>query len=217
MELDRETKTGLNISAEVEVLSFTHAGSLPIQAVARVDLGSTGGFLSGVGGLYIASAYVGGTEIVPIGEIVVPAGKTKCIVVSKHIPISPGETLSLRVQGQSADTLVNTVATLQDATPLRTSDLYGGGSVQIDHNYGGADALAYRFADGSGVIGADVLAYVRSDYDAGSRGHTNVVARTMTMSAGRWARPLLLTPGDYKLVLYKPGQAGPDEHNLTVS
>lgn len=217
MELKRETHTGLNLSSEIEVLSYTYSGTLPIQVVARVDLGSSGGLLSGTGGLYIAAAYVGDVEIVPVGEVIVAAGKTKCIIASKHIPINAGETLSLRVQGLAGDTAVNTVASIQDSTPLRTSDLLGGGPVQVDHNYGGSDALAYKFGSGEGVSGADILVYTRTDYDAGRRGHTSVIGKTMTGAAGRWARPLMLTPGEYTLVLYRMGYAGPDTYNLTVS
>lgn len=217
-ELKNESHSHLNISSEVEVLSYTHTGAEPIEVVARIDAGLAGGLLSGVGGLYIASAYIGSGQIMPVGEVIVAAGKTRAIFVSKALPLSSGETISLRIQGQMADTSVNTIASLRNATPLRSEDVYGGGPVLVDHDYGGADNLSYRFSDETGIAGADVVAYLQTDYTAGRRSIKDVVARTTTQGLGRWAKPLMLNPGTYTIVCYKQGQAGPDaKQNLVVS
>jgi hypothetical protein len=93
----------------------------------------------------------------------------------------------------------------------------GGGSVLVDHNYGGPDNLAYRTATGQGIVGATILAYITSDYTAGRTDSTYVVGRTVTIESGRWQLPLSLDPGDYTLVCVLPNVYGPNSTNITVS
>lgn len=95
--------------------------------------------------------------------------------------------------------------------------LAGSGSIQIDHNYGGPDALTYQVADGCAVLGATILAFRRTDYEAGLRTPNYAVASTSTTAQGRWVYGLCLDPGDYTLVYEKVGEYGPDVVPVTVT
>lgn len=103
--------------------------------------------------------------------------------------------------------------------PSRDQDLpdAGCGSVEVDHNYGGEDALAYQLEDGRGVVGATILAFVAADYAAGLRAVSAAKAATTTLANGRWSYALKLDPGNYVLVYEKRGEYGPDTHELTVA
>jgi hypothetical protein len=90
------------------------------------------------------------------------------------------------------------------------------GAVEVDHNYGGTDALVVTAPSGAGVDGVDIHVYLKSDYDAGNRSNDYVVARTLTTVGGRWARPVMLDAGVYTLIFHKQGQFGPDRLDLTV-
>jgi hypothetical protein len=89
--------------------------------------------------------------------------------------------------------------------------------MQVDHNHGGQDALAYwRTPQGPGIAGATVLAFRKADYDVGDRSARYLVGRTTTDQAGRWRQALELPPGAYVLVFAKPGDAGPDTTIIMV-
>jgi len=92
----------------------------------------------------------------------------------------------------------------------------GCGSVEVTHDYGGEDALAYQLADGCPVAGATVLAFPKSYYDAGLRQASKATATTTTLGDGRWSYAMKLDPGEYMLVYEKPGEYGPDPVPLTV-
>ena len=64
------------------------------------------------------------------------------------------------------------LAVLREA-PAIEDDLdgfIGSGSVAVDHNYGGADALRYVTQNGAGIEDAVVRAYLSSEYSQGNRG-----------------------------------------------
>lgn len=107
-----------------------------------------------------------------------------------------------------------------EAALANTPTNLGDGPVLIDHNYGGADALSYiDVRTSQGIIGADIRAFLQSDYDAGNRANNFIVARTTTASGGRWAHPFMLDPGVYVLLYFKqgPNGFGPDTATVTVS
>lgn len=217
MELKRETKTGLDISAEAEVLSYTYTGASPIEVIARIDLGSGANVLSGVGGLYLANMYLDTVGVTPLGEIVVPAGRTRTIIISKLVPLEPGDAVSIRVLGLPGDVSVNTISSLRDATPAKAEDILGSGAVMVDHNFGSTDALQAVTPGGVGVNDVDINAFLTSDYAANRRTSQYVAARTTTGPDGRWARAMMLDPGSYTLVYYKQGQYGPNTIAITVA
>jgi len=92
----------------------------------------------------------------------------------------------------------------------------GGGSIVVDHDYGGEDALAYRTTAGLGIVGATVKVYSETDYDTGNTTDAAVIARTYTSANGRWAQAVKLDPGNYVLEFSKIGSYGPDIARLTV-
>lgn len=92
----------------------------------------------------------------------------------------------------------------------------GDGNVCIDHNYGGADNLAY-VANGQGVVGATILAFTKPDYDAGVRDPAKAAARSSTGADGRWQFSMCLCCDQpYVLVFEKAGEFGPDACDIVV-
>jgi hypothetical protein len=95
----------------------------------------------------------------------------------------------------------------------------GAGSVTVDHDFGGTDALIYRDAAGCPVVGATILAFTQAVYDAASPGQpaaADAVASSSTAANGRWTYGMNLDPGQYVLVYEKPGHFGPDALPITV-
>jgi hypothetical protein len=110
---------------------------------------------------------------------------------------------------------------VQDVTPIRKTEFdeitgQKPTTVAVDHNYGGADRYSYETADGRGIDNATVIAYLKSDFDAGRRGSNYHQAVTQTDVQGHWVRPMLLDPATYVLYYYKQGEFGPDTAELTV-
>lgn len=215
-ELKRETHT-VDLSAEVDVLTYTYAGDAPIEVLARVDLGGGAHLLAGAGGQYSLNFYIDDVLLAPTSSVTVPAGKTSVVVASRPFPLEPGDVVRLTATGLAGDTLVDTVASLRDATPIRVGEVVGGGPVPVDHDYGGADALTFQTPAGLGIAGAVVTVYGRADYLAGRRGADFVVARARTGAGGRWAAPVMLEPGAYTLVFAKGAEYVPAVADLTVS
>lgn len=94
---------------------------------------------------------------------------------------------------------------------------FGIGSVVVDHDYGGADALAYKTEGGAGIDNAVVRAYLKTDYDAGNTGSEYIKATTMTDVNGRWTDQMNLDPATYTLYYFKQGAYGPDTQEVTVA
>ena len=106
-----------------------------------------------------------------------------------------------------------------DRDPLRPP-VEGCGDIVVDHNYGGADALAYRDATNYAVEGAEVYLFRKDVFDAAYPSlpaRTLAVASTRTISNGRWAQSLLLFAGDYAVLYDKLGEYGPDTQFITVA
>lgn len=96
-------------------------------------------------------------------------------------------------------------------------NLSGPGQTPVDHDFGGPDRLTYQTAAGVGIGGADVLAYLTAQYDAGYKTREYVVAWTTTVADGTWAKQLMLAPGGYTLIYNKNGEYGPDRADISVS
>ena len=92
----------------------------------------------------------------------------------------------------------------------------GAGPIAVDHNYGGTNQLAYT-SHGIGVAGAEILAYLTTDWEAGRRELGYRVGSSFTAAGGRWSHPLLLAPGQYTLIFFRQGQFGPDLVSLRVT
>lgn len=93
----------------------------------------------------------------------------------------------------------------------------GDGSISVDHDYGGDDALAYIIDGGHPVDNARIHAFLKTDYDAEHRTSAYVVAEARTDANGRWLAPMRLDPGEYTLVFFKQGEYGPDTQEITVT
>ncbi|MBI5075629.1 MAG: hypothetical protein HZB62_10765 [Nitrospirae bacterium] len=93
----------------------------------------------------------------------------------------------------------------------------GGGDTAVNHNTGSADNLRYTTALGAGISGATIKAYLKTDYDAGSRTDAYVKGRTTTDVNGRWNNDLYLDAGyTYTVLFYKSGAYGPDTKEVTL-
>ena len=216
LDLKTDSRSGLNLSAETEVLNYTYAGSTPVEVEARVQAGVPPRTLSGVGGTYTVNFYINGVVISPASQVTVLGGVLTTILASRTVPLVSGESVSVRVRGLAGDTNVDTVTILRDVTPIRASDIVGAGLVLVDHNYGGADALTYQTAGGQGIAGATILAFLADDYNLGNRSAAYVLGRSTTDSNGRWTQSMGLGPGTYVLLYSKPGQYGPNTKALVV-
>lgn len=164
------------------------------------------------------------------GGIIMPSGSS--IVAQRYVYLTPKvidhiavdypNTMSplgdIVVTDQGGTTFIQNVQaamTAQGYTPIRADYLdflkaisFGTGSILVDHNYGGKDNLAYEDKSGSGINGATIQAYRASDFNAGRRSSTYVVAQTKTDIDGRWVLPLMLDPGAYILSASKSGTVG---------
>lgn len=103
--------------------------------------------------------------------------------------------------------------------PRPAQGFEGCGDIVIDHNYTGADALAYVDATGYAVSGAAVYVFNKSDFDAAYPAlpdRSLAVAQTTTTTNGRWAIALNLFAGDYSVLYEKTGEYGPDTQFITV-
>jgi hypothetical protein len=134
------------------------------------------------------------------------------------------DSLNLRVPGEPA--AIGSAMTLtpseRDAlagiiSEQLLEDLHGDGSVAVNHNYGGVDALAVATTVGARVDNALIRIYRASDYSAGNVGSEFIVASSTTNVDGRWIWPVMLDPGDYVLYIFKPGHIRPSATDLTVA
>lgn len=204
MELARVVKQNLSLVTEAEVLSYTYTGTEPVEVMARVMLGSTARPISG-GGLYKSLVYLNDVVLSPGSDVVVQPGRTETIIVSRALPLEEGDVVSIRAIGLPTDASVDTVTTLRDVTPTKLTDLIGGGPVQVDHNYGGTDALAVELLSGVRVDNATIRCFRSADYAAGKRSPEFMVASTTTDVNGRWTSPMMLDAGSYTLLIFKQG------------
>lgn len=89
----------------------------------------------------------------------------------------------------------------------------GGGAIPINQDTGGADTYTVRNGSGAGIENALVMAYVKSEYDAGI---FTLRGQTTTKADGTWNTNLMLNDGiEYTLVFYKPGSFGPSTATVT--
>lgn len=105
--------------------------------------------------------------------------------------------------------------------PVRSGPLLpvtGCGSVQIDHDYGGLDELAYTTASGCGIVGADIYVFTKAVFDEHgvNADKTLAVAKTTTQTNGRWTRGLKVNPGEYVILFEKAGEYGPDTKTINA-
>ncbi len=89
----------------------------------------------------------------------------------------------------------------------------GSGTIPVNHDTGGADTFTVEDADGAGIENALVMAYVKTEYDAGT---FTLRGQTTTKADGTWNTNLMLNEGiEYTLVFYKPGAFGPATDTVT--
>jgi hypothetical protein len=216
-ELANQTKTDLNIGAEAEVLSYTYVGAIPIEVMARVDLGDTGQPIAGDGN-YLLNFYVNSVLITPVSIVNVPTGVTRTTMVSRAVPLRQNDLVSIRIVGRPFDVSVDTVTSLRDVSPTKITDVLGFGPIQVDHNYGGPDNLAYQTASGAAIEDATILVFTALDYNMGNIDAGFAIARSMTtQDRGRWNQAVMLNPGQYVIVFTKPEAFGPDARAVIVS
>lgn len=114
---------------------------------------------------------------------------------------------SASVNPEDGETLNAVLAKVSVAAP---------GATPVDHDFGGTDELRYVDPSGASIPGAVIQVYTREDYDAGRRSNAFVAGRTDTGTDGRWLQPVMLTPGDYVVILYRQGLFGPTRVDITV-
>lgn len=123
--------------------------------------------------------------------------------------------VTLRLEPYTSPVYLIEVGGEDASLPGPVLPIIGTGSVEVNHDYGGVDALAFvmpvpsEYCNGSeveaGVLGADVKVFTQADFDADLTTDDRIVARTSIMANGRWAETLMLDPGNYALCFEKPG------------
>ena len=97
--------------------------------------------------------------------------------------------------------------------------ILGCGAVVLDHDYGGADNLAYTDATGQPVVGAAVYIFPKDIFDAAAPDLPNrnlAVAGTYTRTNGRWQDAVRVPPGEYAVLYEYTGEWGPDHEFITA-
>lgn len=90
----------------------------------------------------------------------------------------------------------------------------GSGDTAVNHNTGGVDNLRAVTALGVGIDNVVILAYLKTDYDAGGR---TVKGASTTKSDGRWQHDMMLDAGfTYTLVFYKEDEYGPNNVEVSI-
>jgi hypothetical protein len=99
-----------------------------------------------------------------------------------------------------------------------TLPIVGCGQIVVDHDYQSSDALIYTTAGGCAIEGADIYVFTKAVFDADGpiAARDLAVGKTRTRVNGRWLQSLRLDAGDYVILYEKPGEYGPDTHELTV-
>jgi hypothetical protein len=91
------------------------------------------------------------------------------------------------------------------------------GLTAIDEDTGGTDVLRYVDSEGAGIPAAYILAYLKTDYDAGNLSNEYIQGAARTEFDGRWLAPIYLAGGyTYTLVFTKTGEFGPDTVEVTI-
>lgn len=225
--LRKETNTSINISVGVTVLTYTRpTADGPAIVLPRVELGDPNPIAGGAD--YTLSVVINGAVISPESVVRVPSGRTHTLMQSREVTLEGGDIISLKVDGAPADVAVSTIAIIQDATPIgdedldavidRVDDILGlGGSVIVNHNFGGDGNLRYQTIEGVPVGDATIHVFRALDYNAGRRTKEFIVASTLTDAFGDWERDIMLDPGAYIIFVFKAGLFGPDLANLTIA
>jgi hypothetical protein len=91
----------------------------------------------------------------------------------------------------------------------------GTGTVTVDHNYGGPNALTYTVNE-IPVQNADILIFPSDVYNAGMRTFNDAVAASRQLKDGSWQQAVKLNPGTYVFQYFKQGVAGPDAYTVVI-
>lgn len=118
-------------------------------------------------------------------------------------------------------------ATVDPANPVKLLDdqtIYVDGGSQsptgtlktrVDHHYQTTDSLRYVDGNGSPIENAEVYAFSDAAYSA-SAATLQAIAKTKTLSDGRWESPFFLLPGTYVILFRKENLYGPDTQTIVV-
>ncbi len=214
MDLYTESHSDLDLTVARNVLTYTYTGQAPRSVFCRVEVGSLTSLIQG-NGPYLVYVELNDVRVSPDSLVTVPDVEFT-MLQSREVLIKTGDKLEVFVTGLAGDVAVDTVASLVDVTPLTEQDVYGAGEIAIDHNYGGPDALRVLTTEGASLADANLVVYLKSEYDAGNRSASFVRGRATTAADGRWVGPIMLNPGTYTLVVSKQGVISPLVHTLVV-
>lgn len=88
-------------------------------------------------------------------------------------------------------------------------------TVMLNHDILTFDNLRYLAPNGEGISDAQVYVFKKSEYS--SDRFDNALGRTITRTDGRWVDAIPVQAGDtYTVVLFKPGEYGPDVTDIAV-
>lgn len=81
-----------------------------------------------------------------------------------------------------------------------TSPTTSEGAVPVDQDFGGEDNLQFVDENAVPIVGAEIVVYLLEDYLEGRRVNAYVKGRSKTDVHGRWIKPVMLFPADYRVV-----------------
>lgn len=135
-------------------------------------------------------------------------------LVSGYVDFSwtSGQSIHFRAELTSVDYIAGNLDP-RDTLPL------GEGSVEVNHNYGGTDALRLLEIDTSQPVdNAFLYFFIQSDFDAVGLVDKNsqLKATTTTNSDGRWTSSVWLDPATYTMLVIK-SNATPKTFTVNVT
>lgn len=209
MILAQETHGAVDLSVAGGglLLDYAYSGPAARDVIIRADFGA-------VLGTYTMTVAINLAILAPVSEVCVTIGPA-ATTVSRPLLLAPGDRLQLFVHGPSS-TPVPTKAIVY-ATSCASGTSSEDGSILVDHNYGGTDALRAIGCHGSPAANVVIRAYTAADYQAGRRDLSFIVGEARTGTDGRWLAPMPLNPGSYVLLYFEAGVFQPRAVPLTVA
>ncbi len=124
--------------------------------------------------------------------------------------------LEVHIDDAAIEEIASGVWSFADRT-LTGEFTLGDGSVVIDHNYGGTDALRAVDNLGRPVDNVIISAFLQSDYSASRTQSRYIKAQVSTNVNGRWDSPLNLDPAVYTLLFTRQNVVESNTIDITVT
>jgi hypothetical protein len=209
--IDTATAGPIDASSLVEAYAFTQTSAAPALVLAQVRLSGVVG-----GGVYTLRIALDGILFTPVSTFSVPSGVINFIALSREFIMTTGQEVTIEVMGQPGDTAITAIVSLYDVTPVAATQVGGGGSTPVDHNFPNTGDMLILLSDDTPVIGACIYIYTQADYTAGNTEPQYVIGQSVTTNGGAWKYPISLDAGSYVAYVFKQGVMSATTLNFVV-